>query len=611
MNLLELPFQVTAAILIIIGIAVTGCIAALHSWTRISDEQKRIKSAESLLTGDAAWNDAYPHDKLQLSAWLRQKGIKTDSHLGDYIRTCWSAWLGGRPASLTELHVLVARRERSHIMTRLSAGIAALLLVCGIVGTLSAIKPVLGNFRFDAVSTQTAEEQSDVSDVGSDHATARVNNLIRELGDAFWPSIFALAGTILVVSSRGLYALSLNRFTLNLDSFAVDTLIPRYRVPSLSEQYQEVKATLSAVTISIVEREGRFHKAVEQLENLVTGISPAFSDLKSAISANQEAAASLASGTKSIAETLDKNLGSKSKIHLAMVDLESVYDKTNQSLNQLTVVIQDIGQNNLLNQQQLESTIGNLSNSIEKITDDHRTTHTETKKAVDELKGSLTGISDLVRVSSQKAVEAGMELVHSNLNNLNIEQKKWHASSADELKVVTEKATSDLVKSGSQLAVEANKIASTIIKIDSTAEAAKVEITNTAKAGMAEIIQIGSETKSEIRTATEALKSLRATDHGSSEPHLNITPSHESPWNEPVMKWGDQPDEVMRRESENRELDVPHLAPNPEPAVPSLPRPGIDPNIGRRWTSQQQQDIDPPNDKQSISPKREKKWWQF
>ena len=89
MNLLELPFQVTTAILIIVSIAVTGCIAALHSWTRISDEQKHIKSAESLLTGDDAWNDAYPHDKLQLSAWLRQQGIKTDSHLGDYIRTCW------------------------------------------------------------------------------------------------------------------------------------------------------------------------------------------------------------------------------------------------------------------------------------------------------------------------------------------------------------------------------------------------------------------------------------------------------------------------------------------------------------------------------------------
>ena len=77
------------------------------------------------------------------------------------------------------------------------------------------------------------------------------------------------------------------------------------------------------------------------------------------------------------------------------------------------------------------------------------------------------------------------------------------------------------------------------------------------------------------------------------------------------MKWGDQPDEVMRRESENRELDVPYPAPDPEPTVPSLPLPSIDPNIGRGWTSQQQQDIDTPNEEESISPKNEKKWWQF
>ena len=79
---------------------------------------------------------------------MRSRLIHPESGVADVIRACWSASLGSRATSLTELHVLVARRERSKAPARLSAGIAAVLLIIGIVGTLSSVKPILEAFQF-------------------------------------------------------------------------------------------------------------------------------------------------------------------------------------------------------------------------------------------------------------------------------------------------------------------------------------------------------------------------------------------------------------------------------------------------------------------------------
>lgn len=508
MNLFELPVE--AWILVIATIAVSGCVAALHSWIRISTEQKGIKRAEIALTGDDAWTDAYPHDKLQLATWLRKNGIKPDSHLGDFIRTSWSAWLGGRPASLTELHVLVARRERSHKAARLSAGIAALLLVCGIVGTLSAIKPVLGEFKFDAAGVQTIQEQPDAfdpdaKDAGSDETTDRVNKLIHDLGDAFWPSLAALLGTILVVSCRGIYSLSLHKFTLDLDRFAVDTLIPRYRVPSLSEQYQEVKATLTSVTQSLLQREGRFHEAVQQLESLVAGISPALSGLDAAAISTKEATEVLTSGATSITEALNRNLGAKSPIHRAVKGLDLVFEKTEKSLGNLSSIVEGIGESNTASQEKLGFAIQALGQSIEKIGKDHQSRQSEATNALKNFKESLDDIPTAIQATGEKAVESGLAAVKASIEELNGEQKKWHSASAHDLKTSTTASLAGITKAGQDLAAQAGRVATAATDIQGIKADISVALKELTESSKSQISQIGDATKSKVETAAAKL----------------------------------------------------------------------------------------------------------
>lgn len=496
MGLTSLPAEVLISLIAILIAASIGCITALLSWTRISVETKGIKRAESTLTGDSVWQGAYPHDKLKLAVWLRENGIKPDSHLGDFIRTCWSAWLGGRPASLTELHVLVARRERVHASTRLSSGIAALLLVFGIVGTLSSIKPVLGEFKFKVAAEsnnqapvreakyantaqQSNEELESTKDAASVAAnTDLVNKLIHNLGNAFWPSLLALIGTIFVVSCRGLYSLSLHKFALELDRFAVDTLIPRYRVPSLSEQYQEVKATLASVTESILQREGRFHKAVEQLENLVGGITPALSGLDAAASSSKEAAEKLTFGAESITEGLNRHLGEKSPMHRAISGFESIFEKADVSIGNLSILVEEIGRSNASSQRGLETTIKALTVSVGKIATDHESHQSQANTALREFKDSMAGIPDVIEITSGKAVDAGMKTVRSSIEQLHDEQKKWHDASAEKFKTTTASGLAGIVKAGQELTTEAERIAKEVNNIGAVVERlAKLQLT--------------------------------------------------------------------------------------------------------------------------------------
>ena len=525
MNLSELPVEVTVSLIAILTIAATGCIAALHSWTRITAEQKGIKDAEAKLISDDAWNDAYPHDKLKLATWLRHNGIKPDSHLGDFIRTCWSAWLGGRPASLTELHVLVARRERSHKATRLSAGIAALLLVCGIVGTLSAVKPVLEKFQLQVAEEAGIQPVADGQQTDAPSGTAdelkaeepdkdaalvaenarKVNKLIQNLGGAFYPSLLALLGTIVVVSCRGLYSLSLHRFTLDLDRFAVDTLIPRYRVPSLSEQYQEVKATLASVTETMSQREGRFLGAVEQLEKLVAGISPALGGLDAAATSAKEATEALTSGATSISEALNRNLGAKSPIHRAVKGLDLVFEKAEKSLENLSSIVEGIGKSNTTNQEELGSAIQALGQSIERIGKDHESRQSEAAKALKEFTESLDDIPAAIQATGEKAVGAGLTAVKAGIEELNGEQKKWHVSSAEALKAATTASLAGVAKAGQDLAAQAGRVATAASDIQGIKAEIGVALKELTESGKSQISQIGDATKSKVEIAAAKL----------------------------------------------------------------------------------------------------------
>lgn len=588
MNLSELPVEVTVSLLSILTIAATGCIAALHSWTRITAEQKGIKDAESKLISDDAWNDAYPHDKLKLATWLRHNGIKPDSHLGDFIRTCWSAWLGGRPASLTELHVLVARRERSHKATRLSAGIAALLLVCGIVGTLSAVKPVLEKFQLQVAEEAGIQpvadgQQTDALSGTADELKAeepdkdaalvaenarKVNKLIQNLGGAFYPSLLALLGTILVVSCRGLYSLSLHRFTLDLDRFAVDTLIPRYRVPSLSEQYQEVKATLASVTEAISQREARFLGAVEQLEKIVTGISPALSSLDAAATSAKEATEALTSGATSITEALNRNLGAKSPIHRAVKGLDLVFEKTEKSLGNLSSIVEGIGESNTSGQEKLGSAIQALGQSIEKIGKDHQSRQSEAAKVLKDFKESLDDIPAAIQATGEKAVEVGLTAVKSGIEELNVQQKKWHAASAENLKAATTAGLAGVTKAGQDLAAQAGRVATATSDIQGVTADICGALKELTESGKSQISQIGDATKSTVETAAAKL-SVEAEKIGKSVELLGKPQSEPSPFAGPG-KWAPPERNAPRSDFGNNQEPVAGKVPPPTDAPVSM-----------------------------------------
>lgn len=117
--------------------------------------------------------------------------------------------------------MLVARRERSKLAGKPSGGIASLLLIIGILGTLWSIHPVLKAFQFKvSASTGAIPLDDGPALVNVADSTELVNSLMNNLGDAFMPSLTALIFTILVVALRGWYSLALHRYTLELDRFA-------------------------------------------------------------------------------------------------------------------------------------------------------------------------------------------------------------------------------------------------------------------------------------------------------------------------------------------------------------------------------------------------------
>lgn len=521
MGLLSLPAEVLISLIAILIATVIGCATAILAWARITKETEGVKKAEAALTADSAWDEAYPHGKLELEVWLREKSIKPDSHLGDFIRTCWSAWLGGRPASLTELHVLVARRERGHGATRLSSGIAALLLVFGIVGTLSSIKPVLHEFKFSIAeennaskslqeldsATQEEENESTRDDASVAANTELVNTLIHNLGNAFWPSLLALIGTILVVSCRGLYTLNLHKFALVLDRFAVDILIPRYRVPSLSEQYQEVKATLTNVTEVLLQREERFHEVVGSLESMVEAISPALIGLDAAAVASKSAAEALSSRSQSIADGLTRHLGVKSPIHRAMSSFESIFDKTEKSLSSFACSVDEIGESTTKNQDDLKSAIQALSESIGRIAEDQKSQQSEAKSTLEDLKVNLYGIAEIIRASSAESTKAGMEEIDEGLTLLREELKKMHSDSTRDLKATTLAELSGITKTGKELVALGERVATSASNIEKMKEDAQSAFRELTDAGKVQITQSGDTTKSRIEATSAQLAS--------------------------------------------------------------------------------------------------------
>jgi len=483
-----------------LGLALLGCASAFLGWWAIGKERSSIRRAKTSLTADEAWEGAFTTDEIGLSKWLRIRGIGLDSCIADSIRACWSAWLGGRATALTELHVLVARRERARGSARLSAGIAGLLLVVGIVGTLSSVHPVLKAFQFQVSPSGELQEVA--------QSTALVNALVNNLGDAFWPSLIALGGTVLVVVCRGCYALSLHQFTLQLDRFAISSLIPRYRPSSIAQEYTEVKRILSDLSDSISRREEGFSSVVEELHKLVKSVTPAVEALKVSAEQSDEAAKNLSARSKSIADGITRTLGPNSAIYKALSGFEGIFDRTNQALESLTSEVALIGEENRKDRKDLVGVVEKLSVKVGSI----GTEHSKHKEVVEGLLGQLrTGISDVPKTvadAGKNAVSQGLHLLQTSVDKFRNDNKEEgdriiedvRRQTADKLTGLTE-AIAEIPKA----VKEVKTLIATKSEVETAAVAAIRKQQRESEAALAKPIEDLKKSASDLETSRKSL----------------------------------------------------------------------------------------------------------
>jgi hypothetical protein len=409
-------------------VGLVGLITALMAHASISKDNSEIKSAENTLISPEAWDGAETHSEHELSEWMRSRSIHPESGVADVIRACWSAWVGSRGTSLTELHVLVARRERTKAPARLSAGIATVLLIVGIVGTLSSVKPILEAFQFRPSTSEGVIPANDApSLVNVEDSAALVNSLMHSLGEAFLPSLVALIATVIVVFARGIYSLGLHRYTLQLDRFAMGTVMPHFRPRSISDEYEEVRKSFGALAKAIGEREEKLDVVVAQLTKFVDSVAPALHGLDSGIGRMTTAADALASKSNSIATTLTRTLGKKSPLYEAVSGFEGIFAATNQQLEQLSSHIEEVRAEQREHRTAMLGALVEISGVISCVSDDHQRDRDNASKAIADLQSVVTKVPAHLLESARKSVDNGIVAMRETISE-SLEQQAREAS---------------------------------------------------------------------------------------------------------------------------------------------------------------------------------------
>lgn len=326
-------------------VGLIGCVAAVMAAQQVHKDRKLIEQASDRLISDGTWDGARTLSEHKLTTWLGQLGIRRDSGVADVILTCWSAWLGSRPPALNEIHVLVARRERTKISVRLSGGIAALLLVIGIAGTLVSVKPVLENFGFKSSVPKLAQATQEGGVVSVVENVDLINRLMQNLGAAFMPSLVALIATVVVATFRGVYTLGLHRYTLELDRFAIRTVMPHFRPRSVSDEFASVRSSFESLAQSIEKREGKLDAVIGSLLDFTQTLEPTLNSMGSTLGKMSDAAEALDSKSRSLAETLVKTLGRKSPLYEAVQNFDGLFKRATAELNLLSNIAVKISKN--------------------------------------------------------------------------------------------------------------------------------------------------------------------------------------------------------------------------------------------------------------------------
>jgi hypothetical protein len=320
MTLPETSTPVVAAA-IVGGIGLLGIVAGLMACRQVFAEGRTLDQGEDKLAVAISSTDL---DSADPTTWLASNDLPKDSHFGDHLLSVWCGWLGERVPTLAELHSLSARRERRRLSARISGGITALLLVCGIAGTLLCIHPILLAFTIPVNAN---------NEVLIDPLVAQ--KLIRSLGSAFLPSLTALAFTVVVAIFRGIYLQSTTGLAWRLDRFAVAQLFPMFKPKRFGSELTEVHTKLSRLVDRLDERDQKFAEGVEIFGNAALGIKESGPKLKAASDRISNAADRLASETETMTKALETCLGVDSALVKGTNSLKEILGACQETAEEL------------------------------------------------------------------------------------------------------------------------------------------------------------------------------------------------------------------------------------------------------------------------------------
>lgn len=241
------------------GIGVFGIVSALHANSGIRTEIDILRRGRRMLE-DLPMDQ--PRDFDYRTWMIEQNARLCDSHFGDHLFAAADATRSGRAVTLHEFHQLSARREARRKAARISGGITALLLVCGIAGTLIAIEPILGGFQITADSAGVSNAAENVE---------KATFLIQSLGQAFLPSLVALALTVIVALTRGFYSQSRGHLAGKLDDLDLQDLFHRFPPPSISRELNDIRVQLAELATQMLASQRNMDDFVQRLSDASTG----------------------------------------------------------------------------------------------------------------------------------------------------------------------------------------------------------------------------------------------------------------------------------------------------------------------------------------------------
>ncbi len=315
------------AIIIIIGLI--GFLAAVAAWQQIRGEFAPLEHLRRFFKDGQGALQALGQENLYSTTaaeWLRANGIPQESHAADHLLAVWGGWLAQRLPTLGELHSLSARRERGRGAARWSTGIVAVLLVCGVAGTLVAIHPVLSRFNIQVDASGTVQDAA--------KSAENVMSMIHQLGNSFWPSIVAITFTLLIVMARSGYNHAAFLLGRELDRFTVDSLLPAFRLRTVGEEFIDTQVKLGSLADSIERRDRDFADAIQALPDIIKEMRNAGAELRSAAKQVATAASRLSTDASGVINGLASHLGEDGALVRSVLGFKQSVDR-NQEAAQL------------------------------------------------------------------------------------------------------------------------------------------------------------------------------------------------------------------------------------------------------------------------------------